>query len=157
EPQTTAAGRLVPHSSMRRRIAQRMVESLLHTAPHVTTVFEADLTAVLAHRAAHREEFSRRGTPLTLTAYILAACIESIREVPEANSRWTDTATEIYDHIDIGVATALEGKGLIVPVVRNLQQLDLFGIARQLADLVSRARDDKLTAAEVRGGTFTIS
>jgi 2-oxoglutarate dehydrogenase E2 component (dihydrolipoamide succinyltransferase) len=153
----TAAGRTVPHSSLRKRIAERMVESLLHTAPHVTTVFEADMSAVLAHRERHRADFERRGASLTLTAYFLAACVDAIKEVPEANSRWTDEALEIYDSIDIGVGTAVEGKGLLVPVVRGVQSLDLFGIARALADLVARARDDKLTPADVRGGTFTIS
>lgn len=157
KPQATAGGRLVPHSFMRKRIAQRMVESLLHTAPHVTTVFEADLSAVLAHRAKHRDEFASRGASLTLTAYILAACVDAIREVPEVNSRWTDEALDILGSMDIGVGTALEGKGLVVPVVRNVQNLDLFGIARDLGELVSRAREDKLTPADVRGGTFTIS
>ena len=64
---------------------------------------------------------------------------------------------ELYDNIDIGVGTAVEGKGLFVPVVRAVQSLDLFGIAQTLADLVARAREDKLTPADVRGGTFTIS
>lgn len=157
KPEATAAGSMVPHSFMRKRIAQRMVESLLHTAPHVTTVFEADLSAVLAHRIKHRAEFASRGASLTLTAYILAACVDAIRQVPEVNSRWTDAALEIFDAMDIGVGTALEGKGLVVPVVRNVQSLDLFGIARDLGELVGRAREDKLTAADVRGGTFTIS
>ncbi|HKS57208.1 MAG TPA: 2-oxo acid dehydrogenase subunit E2 [Steroidobacteraceae bacterium] len=161
-PQTQAAQsagpvRSVPHTSIRKRIAERMVESLLHTAPHVTTIFEVDLGAVLAHRAKHRADFERRGASLTLTAYFLAACVDAIREVPEANSRWTEDALDIYETIDIGVGTAVEGKGLVVPVVRGLQSLDLFGIARALSDLVARAREDKLTPADVRGGTFTIS
>ncbi len=155
--QSAASGRLVPHTSIRKRIAERMTESLLHTAPHVTTIFEADLSAVLAHRERHRADFEQRGASLTLTAYFLAACVDAIREVPEVNSRWTDDALEIYDAIDIGVGTAVEGKGLVVPVVRSVQSLDLFGIARALADLVARAREDKLTPADVRGGTFTIS
>jgi 2-oxoglutarate dehydrogenase E2 component (dihydrolipoamide succinyltransferase) len=155
-PQATEAGRLVPHSSMRKRIAQRMVESV-QMAPHVTTVFEADLEAVLAHRAGYREEFAGRGASLTLTAYILAACADAIREVPEANSRWSEEALEIHDSVNVGVATALEGKGLIVPVIHDVQSLDLFGIAQALNGLVNRARADKLTAADVRGGTFTIS
>ena len=155
--QPSPGARLLPHSSMRKRIAERMVESLLHTAPHVTTVFEVDMSAVLAHRARHRAEFESRGASLTLTAYILAACVDGIREVPEVNSRWNDEALEIFDVVDIGVGTALEGKGLVVPVVRNLQALDLFGIARELGELVARAREDKLTPADVRGGTFTIS
>lgn len=156
-PQATFAGRRVPHSAMRRRIAERMVESLLHTAPHVTTVFEVDMSAVLAHRAAHRAQFEQRGASLTLTAYFLAACVAAIREVPEANSRWTDDALEIPDAIDIGVGTAIEDKGLVVPVIRNVQSLDLFAIARDLGELVARAREDKLAVADVRAGTFTIS
>jgi 2-oxoglutarate dehydrogenase E2 component (dihydrolipoamide succinyltransferase) len=134
-----------------------MVESLLHTAPHVTTIFEVDLSAVLAHRARHRADFEQRGASLTLTAYFLAACVDAIREVPEVNSRWSDDALEVFDNIDIGVGTAVEGKGLVVPVVRAVQSLDLFGIAHALAELVARAREDKLTPADVRGGTFTIS
>lgn len=151
------SGRLVPHTAIRKRIAERMVDSLLHTAPHVTTIFEADLSAVLAHRERHRADFEQRGASLTLTAYFLAACVDAIREVPEANSRWTDDALEMHEAVDIGVGTAVEGKGLVVPVVRGVQSLDLFGIARSLADLVARAREDKLTPADVRGGTFTIS
>ncbi|HEX7013133.1 MAG TPA: 2-oxo acid dehydrogenase subunit E2 [Steroidobacteraceae bacterium] len=155
EPQLAA--RRVPHSAMRKRIAERMVESLLHTAPHVTTVFEVDMSRVLAHRERHKNEFESRGASLTLTAYFVAACVDAIREVPEANSRWTEDALEIYETIDIGVATAIEDKGLVVPVVRSVQGLDLFGIARALSDLVRRAREDKLTPQDVRGGTFTIS
>jgi 2-oxoglutarate dehydrogenase E2 component (dihydrolipoamide succinyltransferase) len=112
---------------------------------------------VLAHRERHRADFEQRGASLTLTAYFLAACVDAIREVPEANTRWTDDALEIFDTIDIGVGTAVEGKGLVVPVVRSVQSLDLFGIAQSLADLVARAREDKLTPSDVRGGTFTIS
>lgn len=149
--------RRVPHTPMRRRIAAHMVESLLQTAPHVTTVFEADLTAVLAHRAAHKQDFENRGASLTLTAYFVAACVDAIRAVPEANARWTDEALLLNGQIDVGVATALEGRGLVVPVVRNVASLDLFGIATALAELVRRAREDRLTPADLRGGTFTIS
>lgn len=149
--------RRVPHSSMRKQIAGRMVQSLLHTAPHVTTIFEVDMGAVLAHRAKHRAEFESRGASLTLTCYFIAACVDAIQEVPEANSRWTQDALDIFEAIDIGVGTAIEGKGLIVPVVRNVRALDLFGVADELGRLVTRARSDKLTPADVRGGTFTIS
>jgi 2-oxoglutarate dehydrogenase E2 component (dihydrolipoamide succinyltransferase) len=154
----TAAGiRRVPHTAVRKRIAEHMVQSLLHTAPHVTTVFEADLSAVLADRARRREEFSRRGVPLTLTAYFVQAVVAAIRAVPEANSRWTDTALEIYAAMHIGVATAVEGTGLVVPVLRDAEKLDLFDTARGLDDLVTRARAGKLSVTDVRGGTFTIS
>ncbi|HEY4448254.1 MAG TPA: dihydrolipoamide acetyltransferase family protein [Steroidobacteraceae bacterium] len=156
-PTSEEGVRRVPHSAMRRRTAEHMVQSLLHTAPHVTTVFEADMAAVLEDRARRREEFARRGVPLTLSAYFVQAAVAAIRVVPEANSRWTDAALEIFDAIHIGVATAVEGSGLIVPVLRDAHRRDLFDTARALDDLVSRARAGKLTPADVRGGTFTIS
>jgi 2-oxoglutarate dehydrogenase E2 component (dihydrolipoamide succinyltransferase) len=149
--------RRLPHTPMRRRIAEHMVDSLLRTAPHVTTVFEADLSAVLAHRAEHQAAFRERGTPLTLTAYFVMACVDAIRAVPEANARWTDDAILISERIDIGVGTALEGRGLVVPIIRDTGELDLAGIAGRLGELVGRAREDRLTAEDLRGGTFTIS
>ena len=153
----TLASRRVPHTAVRKRIAEHMVQSLLRTAPHVTTVFEADLGAVLADRARRREEFERRGVPLTLTAYFVQGAVAAIRAVPEANSRWTETALEIYESIHIGVATAVEGTGLLVPVLRDADQRDLFETARGLSDLVTRARAGELTPADLRGGTFTLS
>jgi 2-oxoglutarate dehydrogenase E2 component (dihydrolipoamide succinyltransferase) len=147
----------IPHTPMRRRIAAHMVESLLQTAPHVTTVFEADMTGVLAHRDRHRKELEARGVSLTLTAYFVAACVDAIRAVPEANGRWTDDAILLHERIDIGVGTALEGRGLIVPVIRDVGSLDLAGIAAALGELVVRARQDRLTPADLRDGTFTIS
>jgi 2-oxoglutarate dehydrogenase E2 component (dihydrolipoamide succinyltransferase) len=80
----------------------------------------------------------------------------AIRAVPETNSRWTDSALEVFDSMHIGVATALE-TGLVVPVLRDMQSRDLFETSKGLDDLVSRARDGRLTPADMRGGTFTIS
>src|SRR6059058_4910803 len=164
EPREPGAGadaageiRRVPHTAVRKRIAEHMVQSLLRTAPHVTTVFEADLAAVLADRSRRREEFARRGVPLTLTAYFVQAAVAAIRAVPEANSRWTDTALEIHEPIHIGVATAVEGTGLLVPVLRDAGSRDLFDTALSLNDLVTRARAGELSPADLRGGTFTIS
>ena len=153
----SGGSRSIPHTAVRKRIAEHMVQSLLHTAPHVTTVFEVDMTAVLAHREKHREDFGARGVPLTLTAYFLQAIVAAIGVVPEANSRWTDTALEVFDSIHIGVGTALADGGLVVPVLRDVQSLDLFSTAQGLNDLVTRARESRLTPADVRGGTFTIS
>ena len=155
-PSSTEPVRRVPHSAVRKRIAEHMVRSLLHTAPHVTTVFEADLSAVLRHRAQHREAYTKEGVPLTLTAYFLQAAVAAIRAVPEANSRWTDAALEIYDNIHIAVATALE-EDLVVPVLRHVDSLELLETARALNELTTRAREHRLTPADVRGGTFTIS
>ncbi|HVO47091.1 MAG TPA: dihydrolipoamide acetyltransferase family protein [Steroidobacteraceae bacterium] len=155
-PDITGPRRMVPHTAVRKRIAEHMVQSLLHTAPHVTTVFDANLSAVLEHRQKHRDEFARRGAPLTLTAYFLRATVAAIRAVPEANSRWTDSALEMFDSVHVGVATALES-GLVVPVLRDAQSRDLFETAQGLDDLVTRARAGRLTPADMRGGTFTIS
>ena len=149
--------RRVPHSHMRKRIAEHMLQSLLHTAPHVTSVFEADMSAVNAHRRKNHADFEKRGAALTLSAYFVAAAVDAIRAVPEANSRWRDEALEIYDTINIGVATAIEGGGLVVPVLRAVESRDLFDIASGLNDLVARARARTLIPADLRGGTFTIS
>jgi 2-oxoglutarate dehydrogenase E2 component (dihydrolipoamide succinyltransferase) len=147
----------IPHTAIRKRTANHMVHSLLQTSPHVTTVFEADLTAVMAHRARHRADFDSRGAPLTFTAYFLSASVAAIRVVPEANARWSDTALELYDVVNIGVATALSDVGLVVPVLHNLENKSLFDIARVLNERVTAARAGKLQPADVRGGTFTIS
>ncbi len=129
-PEPAEAGeRVVPHTPMRRRIAAHMVESLLHTAPHVTNVFQCDMSAVLADRAARKADFERRGLPLTLTAYFVAACVDALRAVPEANGRWSEEAILLSDRLDIGVATALGERGLVVPVIRDAGALDLAGIA----------------------------
>lgn len=158
---------LIPHDKMRRRIADNMVASLMHTAPHVTAVFEADLSAVMQHRAANKEAFASRGTPLTLTVYFVAAAIAAIQKVPRVNSQWFDDHLEIFHHINMGIGTALGDQGLIVPVLHNAQNMDLQGIAAGLADLVNRARGHRrgdaaptrarLRPEDVRGGTFTIS
>jgi len=148
---------IIPHDKMRRRIADNMVASLMHTAPHVTAVFEADLSAVMHHRAANKEAFASRGTPLTLTVYFVAAAIAAIQKVPRVNSQWFDDHLEIFHHINMGIGTALGDQGLIVPVLQNAQDMDLQGIATSLADLTKRARDSKLKPEDVRGGTFTIS
>ena len=156
-PAPVTATRLVPHTPTRRRIAERMVESLLHTAPHVTTVFEADLGAVIAHRARHRAAFEQRGIPLTLTAYFARACVAAIRAVPEANARWTRDATELYARLDLGVAIGLGERGLVVPVLRDVGSLSLEACARGLGDLTARARAGRLVPADVQGGTVTLS
>jgi 2-oxoglutarate dehydrogenase E2 component (dihydrolipoamide succinyltransferase) len=147
--------RSVPHSQMRRSIAQHMVKSMA-VAPHVTSVFDADLSAVLAHSDANKREFESRGAKLTFTAYFVAAAVEALKAVPEANSRWFDDRLEIFEDINIGVATALPN-GLIVPVIRKTQDLDLFGIAQRLGDLTERARGGSLDPKDVQDGTFTIS
>jgi 2-oxoglutarate dehydrogenase E2 component (dihydrolipoamide succinyltransferase) len=148
--------RLSPHSPMRRSIADHMVRSMA-TAPHVTSVFEADLSAVVAHREAHKAAFESRGAKLTYTAYFVRATVEAIRAVPEANSRWHDDGLEVFDEMHVGIATSLGNGGLIVPVLRNAQTLDLEATARGVQDLADRARAGTLSPQDVQGGTFSIS
>ena len=146
----------IPHSSMRRSIADHMSASVTQ-APHVTAIFEVDFTAISAHRAAHKAEFAERGVKLTYTAYFLMACVEAMKAVPEINSQWHDDSVEVFSDINIGVGTALGDKGLVVPVVNRVQEKNLFGTARELQDITERARTNKLSPADMRGGTFTIS
>jgi len=143
-------GRLVPHSAMRRSIAEHMVRSM-HTAPHVTAVFEADFSRVAAHR-----EATPSAKP-TYTAYLVRATVAALQAVPEANSRWHEQGLELFAECNIGVAVALEGGGLIVPVLHGAEQLELAETARRLQELTQRARAGKLEPREVQGGTFTIS
>lgn len=149
-------GEIVPLNTMRRRIAEHMVRSKLHTAPHVTTVFEADMSAVARHRAAHKADFAARGINLTYTAYFMAATAEALRRHPMVNSQWTDEGIRLHRAINIGMATALD-EGLIVPVLKRVDELSLAGIARQVNDLAQRARQNALQPDEVQDGTFTIT
>jgi 2-oxoglutarate dehydrogenase E2 component (dihydrolipoamide succinyltransferase) len=149
-------GRRVPHDTMRRRIAEHMVRSLT-TAPHVTAMFEADFSAIIAHREATKAAFVERGVPLTLTAYIVLAVVEAMKAVPIVNSRWHDDFVEVFDDVNVGVGTALGDKGLVVPVVHRAQALSLMGVATRLHQTTSAARAGTLTPADVQGGTFTIS
>ncbi len=155
-PSPGQPGDLIPLSPMRRRIAEHMVRSKLHTAPHVTTVFEADLHAVVAHREAHQEEFARRGINLTFTAYFMAATADALRHHPLVNSQWTDDGILLHRDVNIGMAVALD-EGLIVPVIKRADELSLPGLSRQVNDLAQRARSGALKPDDVQGGTFTIT
>jgi 2-oxoglutarate dehydrogenase E2 component (dihydrolipoamide succinyltransferase) len=152
-----AGSEIIPHDKMRKRIANSMVTSMLHTAPHVTAVFEADLSAVMQHRATNKEAFASRGTPLTLTVYFVAAAIAAIKKVPNVNSQWHEEHLEVFQHVNMGIGTALGDQGLIVPVIHNAHNMGTDAIAAALTDVTSRARDSKLKPQDVRGGTFTIS
>ncbi|WP_299976612.1 2-oxo acid dehydrogenase subunit E2 [uncultured Pseudoteredinibacter sp.] len=149
--------RMVPHSSMRKAIAKHMVESLLEKAPHVTSVFEMDMSNIIEHRKWHKKEFAEKGVNLTFTAYFLAASAKAMAAVPDMNAQFHEDALEIFQSINIGVGTALGDKGLVVPVVKNVQAMDLLGIAQALDDQTQRARENKLTPFDMKGGTFTIS
>jgi 2-oxoglutarate dehydrogenase E2 component (dihydrolipoamide succinyltransferase) len=150
------ASHSIPHDRMRLRIAENMLNSVTQ-APHVTAMFECDFSAIMAHRARHKDAWARQGVKLTYTAYIVAAAAEAMKVAPAINSRWHADRLELFDDINVGVGTALGNKGLIVPVLRQVQRLSLQGVAAGLDELVEKARAEKLTSQDVRGGTFTIS
>ena len=149
-------GKLIPHTSSRRQIAERMVQSKL-TSPHVLTVMEADMSAILAHRKQHKQAYAEKGINLTLTAYFIAAIVEGLRSMPKLNASWTDEGLFIFNSINVGMAVALGENGLIVPVIHNAQDLSLEGLARQINDLSDRARKKRLLPDDVRGGTFSLT
>ena len=155
-PSPIAAGDTsIPVQGMRKLIAEHMLRSA-RTAPHVTTVFEADLSRVLAHQAAHAAEFTRDGATLTLTAYFVAAAVTALRAVPFVNSQWADDRILLKREINIGLAVALD-EGLIVPVIKRAGEKSLLGLAREINDLARRGRAKALKLDEVQGGTFTIT
>lgn len=160
-PSAQATGSIRSHNMpldpMRKSIAAHMVQSLLHTSPHVTTVFEADLSRIIAHRKNHKNKFKEQGVNLTLSAYFVEACVHAIKKVPTVNSRFADSHIEIYDDINIGIATALEDKGLVVPVLQNAHAKNLLGIAQSLQQITDKARSRALSKADMQNGTFTIS
>ncbi len=148
--------RSAPHDRMRLAIAENMLNSVT-VAPHVTAVFEADFSAIMAHRKKHKASFEREGANLTFTAYFVAACVAAMQASPTVNSRWHADRLDVYSDVNVGVGTALGDKGLVVPVVARAQTLSLLGIAAKLTEQVGKARVGKLSPADVRGGTFTIS
>jgi 2-oxoglutarate dehydrogenase E2 component (dihydrolipoamide succinyltransferase) len=142
----------IPHDRMRLKIAENMVRAVAE-APHVTAVFEADFSGV----AAHKKAMAERGVKLSYTAYIVKAAAEAMAVAPPINGRWEEDRIAISPTIDIGVGTALGEKGLVVPVVKDAGSLSLEEIGARLDDLTRRARDGRLTAGDVSGGSFTIS
>ena len=142
----------IPHDRMRLAIAQNMVRAVSE-APHVTAVFEADFSAVAAHKAA----MAGRGVKLSYTAYIVKAAADAMAVAPAINGRWENDRIAISPTIDIGVGTALGEKGLVVPVVRDVGSLGLDEVGVRLDDLTRRARQGKLERSDVSGGSFTIS
>jgi 2-oxoglutarate dehydrogenase E2 component (dihydrolipoamide succinyltransferase) len=142
----------IPHDRMRLKIAENMVRAVSE-APHVTALFEADFSAIAAHKKAAAE----RGVKLSYTAYLIKAAAEAMAVAPAINGRWAEDRISVSPTIDIGVGTALGDKGLVVPVVRHAGALKLEEIGSRLDDLTRRARDGKLTGSDVSGGSFTIS
>jgi 2-oxoglutarate dehydrogenase E2 component (dihydrolipoamide succinyltransferase) len=147
---------ILPLSPVRRAIAEHMVFSE-RTAPHVTTVMEADLSRVVAHRQANKAAFARAGANLTFTAYFAAAATAALKAFPLVNASWSEAGIVIHHTVQLGLAASLGEAGLIVPVIKGAESLSLLGLAQAINDLAERARARQLKPDEVRGGTFTIT
>ena len=142
----------IPHDRMRITIAENMVRAVSE-APHVTAVFEADFSAIAAHKAA----MAAKGAKLSYTAYMVKAAADAMAVAPAINGRWEKDRIAIVPTIDVGVGTALGEKGLVVPVVKDAGSLSLQQIGAQLEELTRKAREGKLDRSDVSGGSFTIS
>ena len=153
--QPASGDQIVPLSRMRRLIAEHMVQSK-RTSPHVATVFDCDLTAVVKHRYAHKDAFARDGANLTFTPYFVAAIVSALKLHPLANSAWSDEGIVLKRAINVGMATAIDD-GLVVPVIKNADSLNLLGLTRTINDLAQRARADQLKPDELQSGTFTLT
>ncbi|HEY4413124.1 MAG TPA: 2-oxoglutarate dehydrogenase, E2 component, dihydrolipoamide succinyltransferase [Gaiellaceae bacterium] len=147
-----------PVSAMRRGIAEHMRRSV-DTAAHVTSAIEVDMSKIVAARTALKKEYqSAYGVNPTYLAFISRATIETLKDYPYINGELRGDSIVTRNFVNLGIAVELaEGKGLIVPVLRNAEGLNLLGIARGIADIAARARDKKLLPDDVQGGTFTIT
>ena len=147
--------RVEPWSRIRKLTADHMVMSLRVSA-HVYSMIEVDYSRVAALRASRKAEYTERGVGLTFLAFIASAAAQTLRKHPVLNACVMGESTILRRDINIGIAVALEW-GLIVPVIRRADELNLLGLARQINDLAERARAKKLSPDEVQKGTFTIT
>ncbi|CAN5676066.1 hypothetical protein BH23GEM6_BH23GEM6_10520 [soil metagenome] len=150
-----ASDRVEPMSRITSIIAQNMVTSR-RISPHVHSYFEVDYSRIDQVRAKNRKTWDEQGVKVTYTAFIAKAVAQALREHPIINSSVSGNNVVFRGEVNLGVAVALD-KGLIVPVVRNADELSLVGLSRRIIDLATRARDRKLKPEEIQGGTFTIT
>jgi 2-oxoglutarate dehydrogenase E2 component (dihydrolipoamide succinyltransferase) len=151
-----APGEVVPMTQMRKIIAERMVESK-RTSAHVHSVFEVDMTRVMALRSKAKKDFEQRtGTKLTMMPFFCRAAVNAMRTWPIINASVEGESIRYHRNVNMGIAVALDW-GLIVPVVKNAEELSFLGMQRAITDLADRARAKKLKPDDVQGGTFTIT
>ncbi len=159
EVETSLDGRPVTRQAMtpiRQRIAERLLQARQQTAM-LTTFNEADMTWVKKIRSRHQEHFTEKhGIKLGLMSFFVKACITALKEFPAVNARIDGTDIVSHHYYDIGIAVSTE-RGLVVPVLRDADQLSFAEIEQQIADLAGKANARKLTLAELEGGTFTIT
>ena len=154
----TAGESVEPMNAMRRGVADHMRRSL-DTSAHVTSAIEVDMSAVVAIRAKLKPEYDKAyGVNPTYLAFIARAAVDTIRDYPWINGEIRGESIVSRNYVNLGIAVELaDGKGLIVPVIRNAEGLNLLGVTRAIADLAERSRSKKLLPDDVQGGTFTIT
>jgi pyruvate dehydrogenase E2 component (dihydrolipoamide acetyltransferase) len=150
------AGDVVPMSQMRKIIAQRMIESR-RTSAHVHAMFEVDLTRIVNLRNRLKSGFEQRnGARLTFMPFFVRAAIIALQQFPIVNASMEGESVRYHRHVNAGIAVALDW-GLIVPVLKNADELNFLGLQRGITDLGERARSKKLMPTDVEGSTFTIT
>lgn len=148
---------IIEMDRMRKMIADHMVNSK-HTSPHVTSFVEADVTHLVQWRNKVKQQFmEQNGTKLTFTPLFIEAIVKAIKEYPLVNASVDGYTIIRKKDIHIGMATALPSGNLIVPVIKNADELNLTGMAKRVNDLAKRARENKLKPEEISGGTFTLT
>ena len=148
---------IIEMDRMRKLIADHMVRSK-HTSPHVTSFTEADVTNLVMWRDRVKKEFEKReGTKITFTPLFIEAIVRCIKKFPLINSSVDGNNIIVKKDINIGMATALPSGNLIVPVIRNADQLNLVGLAKQVNGLADNARNNKLKPEDISDGTFTMT
>ena len=155
-PTASIPGDLVPMSQMRKIIAQRMIESR-RTSAHVHCMFEVDLTRIVNLRNKLKSSFEQRhGARLTFMPFFVRAAIIALQQYPIVNSSMEGDSVRYHKHVNAGIAVALDW-GLIVPVLKNADELNFLGLQRGITDLGERARTKKLMPADIDGSTFTVT
>ena len=148
---------IIEMDRMRKLIADHMVRSK-HTSPHVTSFTEADVTNLVLWRNRVKNEFEKReGTKITFTPLFIEAIVRCIKKFPLINSSVDGDKIIVKKDINIGMATALQSGNLIVPVIRNADQLNLVGLAKQVNNMADNARNNKLKPEDISDGTFTLT
>jgi pyruvate dehydrogenase E2 component (dihydrolipoamide acetyltransferase) len=158
EPELVPGETTEPVNAMRRGIAEHMRRSL-DTSAHVTSAIEVDMSRVVAARGKLKKEFQDAyGVNPTYLIFVARAVTETLKDYPWINGELRGDKIVTRNYVNLGFAVELQdGKGLIVPVVKNAEGLNMLGLARAVTDIAQRARDKKLTPDEVQGGTFTIT
>ncbi len=147
---------LVPMSPLRKRIAERLVAAQ-HTAAILTTFNEVDMTSLMALRARHQDAFvARHGIKLGFMSFFVKACVAALVDFPMLNAEVRGTDVVYKKHYDMGIAVG-SGRGLVVPVMRDADGLGFAEIEKEIASLAQKAKENRLTLAELAGGTFTIT